>query len=445
MLRLTTLHWWRQGHGSLETLKPIATTGNAVASRRRSRSPAMATNTRKPLSTRAPAVVSASPPAADESFNFSSNSTVPRLRVSGDQLRHCSEALESFKAKRFGSPQTIHQEFQILQFRDKLLESSVIEVKILMREILDALSLPFYGYWRSSLFADQIDICGFEENRMTASEMRNRCTVALNGVNYSKNRYTDVLPCIFLTSKNVSGFIATQGPLSHTSEDFWEMILQYRCPVIIMLTRLIDNYHIVLIGLASSYLLSFLICWKFELSLSRAITCLHKTVKCVDYFQAEDGPREFGNTCISTKWIQTLDNSLILRCLEVKHKEPEEPPFSVLHVQYPEWPDHGVPIDTFAVREIYKRISNVPPNLGPIVVHCSAGIGRTGTYCVIHNTIQRVLMGDMTALDLVNTITSFRSQRIGMVQTMEQYLFCYDAIIDELEDLTADGKTQGSL
>lgn len=43
---------------------------------------------------------------------------------------------------------------------------------------------------------------------------------------------------------------------------------------------------------------------------------------------------------------------------------------SVLHVQYPEWPDHGVPKDTLAVREIFKRISSVPPNVGPIVVHC---------------------------------------------------------------------------
>ncbi|KAL0291655.1 UNVERIFIED_CONTAM: Protein-tyrosine-phosphatase PTP1 [Sesamum calycinum] len=106
---------------------------------------------------------------------------------------------------------------------------------------------------------------------MRASDMINRCTVALDSLNYSKNRYTDVLPRMTMniddnrvilkrctdyrssargyinasfvtTSESVSRFIATQGPLSHTSEDFWEMIIQYHCPVIVMLTRLVDNY-----------------------------------------------------------------------------------------------------------------------------------------------------------------------------------------------------------
>ncbi|CAK7323590.1 unnamed protein product [Dovyalis caffra] len=440
-------------------------------------------------------------------FEFSPD---PPLKISltADQHKHCSEALQFFKEK-LRTPERIAQEFAHIQ-----------------------------------------------ASRITPSQMARSCKVALDSVNASKNRYLDVVPFdqnrIFLnpckdyrpsargyinaslittsSSDNISRFIATQGPLPHTYEDFWEMIIQHRCPVIVMLTRLVDNY---------------------------------KTVKCGDYFQAEDGPRDFGNISIVTKWIKNTDNSLLLRNLEVGYKEchmlifkcsfrpwktsdqgtrilkdagivsfkwcapaeenkalgegrcnfgvvliadgylvlelnlvlvgstvgvtpalpcqvairlnflklrdsitsaicnlglhvsveapfvslfmklciqpdAEEPPIYVLHIQYPEWPDHGVPKDTIAVREIFKRVYHVPPSLGPIVVHCSAGIGRTGTYCTIHNTVQRILVGDMSALDIANTVTTFRSQRIGMVQTMEQYIFCYEAIVDELEDLISE-------
>ncbi|XP_062021947.1 protein-tyrosine-phosphatase PTP1 isoform X2 [Rosa rugosa] len=316
-------------------------------------------------------------------FESSADSPPARLRLSPDQYNYCSQALKFFKDK-LQMPHQINQEFALLQGK-----------------------------------------------RITASEMKRSCTVALDPVNVTKNRYTDVLPfdqnrvvlksckdyrpeargyinasyISACSSESISRFIATQGPLPHTYEDFWEMVLENHCPVVVMLTRLVDYY---------------------------------KMVKCGDYFQAEDGPREFGNITIATKWTRTTGTSLVLRLLEVSSKELEEPPMSVLHIQYPEWPDHGVPTDTIAVREILKTIYQVPPNLGPIVVHCSAGIGRTGTYCTIHNTIQRILSGDMSALDLANTITTFRTERIGMVQTLEQYFFCYSAIIDELEDLMAD-------
>lgn len=341
----------------------------------------MANTTPRPLSTTSAAAAALAPPGAAKAFDISAVLSMPIARLSEDQLRHCSEAVRIFK-KKMGSLQTIHNEFQIL-----------------------------------------------EENRMRATNMRNKCSISLDNVNHSKNRYVDVVPfddnrvtlkqhqdyrpsptgyinaSFVSTSENVSRFIATQGPLPHTSEDFWEMIIQYHCPAIIMLTGLVDH---------------------------------NNKVKCGDYFQTGDGPREFGNKSIFTKWIQTTDTSLILRCIEVKNKRSEEPPISVLHILYPDWPDYGVPKDTAAVREIFQRVSAVPPSLGPIVVHCSAGIGRTGTYCVVHNTIQRVLIGDMTALDLANTVATFRSQRIGMVQTLDQYVFCYKTILDELENLISN-------
>ncbi|CAK9309665.1 unnamed protein product [Citrullus colocynthis] len=332
--------------------------------------------------------MAASAAAADNPSSTSSSSSnpfifspdpPPKLPLTPHQNKLCSEALEAFREK-LQMPDVINQEFARLQAK-----------------------------------------------RITVSDMKRSCSVALDNVNINKNRYTDVLPfdetrvvldsckdyrpsargyinASFIStssSNSLSKFIATQGPLTHTYEDFWEMVFQYKCPAILMLTRLVDNY---------------------------------KMVKCGDYFQAEDGPRDFGNLIVISKWIKSSNSSLILRHLEVNHKESEDS-VAVLHIQYPEWPDHGVPNDTLAVREMLKRLYHLPPDLGPIVVHCSAGIGRTGTYCAIHNTIQRILAGDMSALDLVSTIATFRSQRIGMVQTLDQYFFCYRTIVDELEDL----------
>ncbi|XP_021748706.1 protein-tyrosine-phosphatase PTP1-like [Chenopodium quinoa] len=246
------------------------------------------------------------------------------------------------------------------------------------------------------------------------------CQVAIHVDNLNKNRYPNVLPFdsnrIVLTdggyinasfvnssAEHAPQFIATQGPLPSTFTDFWEMVLQYRCPVIVMLTRLFEG-----------------------------------KLKCHDYFQAENGPNEFGNISIVTTWIKETGSSLVFRQLEVTKAESKEA-LSVLHIQYLGWPDHGTPKDTLAVREFFRRIFHQPPSVGPILVHCSAGIGRTGTYCTIHDTIQRILGGDESALELAKTVKAFRFQRAGMVQSLDQYKFCYEAVIDELEELISGG------
>jgi protein tyrosine phosphatase len=305
--------------------------------------------------------------------------SLPKLSL--EQLKQCSEALSFFK-KKVNNTATVSQEFSRLQ----------------------AMRTP-------------------------RNDTMRRCIAALGDANINKNRYIDVLPyddtrvilnapsdskdqgngyinASFVTvgpSEKVSRFIATQGPLPETFDDFWQMIYQYRCSVIVMLTHF-DNAKM--------------------------------AGKCADYFKSEKGQGQFGNINVTTKSTVVTTSSLVLRCLELQRNDSMEPSVPVLHIEYPEWPDHGVPRCTVAVREILRRLYHVPTDVGPIVVHCSAGIGRTGTYCAIHNTIQRILLGDTSSLDLVKIIADFRSQRIGMVQTPDQFLFCYQAIIDELEELS---------
>ncbi|KAG9444158.1 hypothetical protein H6P81_015498 [Aristolochia fimbriata] len=334
-----------------------------------------------------PPVTSAAPPHPLSEQHVDLCFDPPDLRLSPDQLRYCVEALRVLKHK-LTSPQAIDREFETLQ-----------------------------------------------SHRLKKNDMIRSCWVAVADSNKWKNRYADVLPfddtrvvlkctrgdeslgtgyinaSLIKTSSggNVTQFIATQGPLPNTFEDFWEMIIQYHCPVILMLTRLVDNY---------------------------------KIVKCDGYFPADEGWSEYGKICVRNQHSIETDSSLVLRSLEVNYQQSEDPPLCVIHIQYPEWPDHGVPGNTLAVRDILKRLYHVPPDLGPIVVHCSAGIGRTGTFCAIYNTIQRILIGDMSAVNLIDTISHFRSQRNGMVQTADQFSFCYAAIVDELEDLVSKSNLQ---
>ncbi|PNT65362.1 protein-tyrosine-phosphatase PTP1 [Brachypodium distachyon] len=249
---------------------------------------------------------------------------------------------------------------------------------------------------------------------------RNRFNVACDATNMGKNRYIDVLPYddnrvrLKLSTSQISSndyinasfikatednrstrFISTQGPLVKTFEDFWEMVCENQCRVIVMLTQ-------------------------FD------------SVKCDEYLPLLNGQDVYGkyNVEITKK---RYCHQLWLRDVKVQCNESDKI-HSVLHIEYPDWPDHGVPTSTDAVRQIRKRLHNVREE-HPIVVHCSAGIGRTGAYITIHSTIERILLGDTSSYDLVETVKKFRSQRNGMVQTEDQYMFCFRAIVDELKDL----------
>ncbi|CAM0950177.1 unnamed protein product [Alopecurus aequalis] len=247
-------------------------------------------------------------------------------------------------------------------------------------------------------------------------------SVARDANNREKNRYIDVLPfddtrvqLKSSTTSQISGndyinasfikatednrvarFISTQGPLTKTFGDFWEMVYENQCPVIVMLTQ-------------------------FD------------SIKCDKYLPSENKEGTYGKYTVQVRKAKKDNHQLWLRDVKVQCNESGKF-HSVLHIEYPDWPDHGVPTNTDAVRQIRKRLHYVRTE-HPIVAHCSAGIGRTGAYVTVHSSIDRILLGDTSSYDVRETVKTFRSQRVGMVQTEQQYVFCYRAIVDELKDL----------
>ncbi|XP_073394366.1 protein-tyrosine-phosphatase PTP1 isoform X2 [Physcomitrium patens] len=256
-------------------------------------------------------------------------------------------------------------------------------------------------------------------------------TVAVMSNNRAKNRYIDVLPYditrVILDKRHydptcsdyinasfvqdnahedLPRYIATQGPLPSTVSDFWTMVLQQRCPVIIMLVGVVD-------GDQSKY---------------------------AHYFpRSENQSETFGHIVVLNKKMSHSQHGITRRVFEVKDIKSPEPPMTLAHYEYLEWSDYGVPDSTRSVCELIRASFCIPPSAGPFVVHCSAGIGRTGTYCTIDHTLRRIMEGDLEAVDIGNTVRNFRSQRHGMVQTRDQYRFCYEVVIKELESYVSAG------
>uniref|UniRef100_A0A7N9B1T4 protein-tyrosine-phosphatase n=1 Tax=Mastacembelus armatus TaxID=205130 RepID=A0A7N9B1T4_9TELE len=235
--------------------------------------------------------------------------------------------------------------------------------------------------------------------------------------NKSKNRYKNILPftlskcfiqCIIfcaVQSIHEEGrhveegkvFIATQGCLQNTVIDFWKMVYQENTHVIVMTTK--------------------------EMERGRN--------KCVCYWPDLHATKEFGKVLV-----RNIDErpaqDYILRKLEVTRLDRKEPVRHIWHYQYLSWPDHGVPNEPGGVLwflEEVNRTQSTIPDTGPIVVHCSAGIGRTGTIIVIDILIDIINRQGLDCdIDIPKTIQRVRQQRSGMVQTEAQYKFIYMAV-----------------
>uniref|UniRef100_A0A672NX92 Protein tyrosine phosphatase receptor type O n=1 Tax=Sinocyclocheilus grahami TaxID=75366 RepID=A0A672NX92_SINGR len=198
-------------------------------------------------------------------------------------------------------------------------------------------------------------------------------------VNRPKNRYTNILPYDFSRVKLISlhndegsdyinanfipgynsphEFIATQGPLPETRNDFWKMVLQQKSHIVVMLTQCNER---------------------------------RRVDGCMDADETQD----------------------------------------VLHFNYTSWPDHGVPTVN-AIESILHFVQIVRQQVnrtkGPIVVHCSAGVGRTGTFIALDRLMQHIQEHEY--VDVLGLVSDMRSHRLSMVQTEEQYVFIHQCVL----------------
>ncbi|XP_024140158.1 receptor-type tyrosine-protein phosphatase O isoform X1 [Oryzias melastigma] len=233
-------------------------------------------------------------------------------------------------------------------------------------------------------------------------------------VNRPKNRYTNILPYDFSRVKLVSmhndegadyinanyipgykhakEYIATQGPLPETRNDFWRMVLQQKAPIIVMLTQCNER----------------------------------RRVKCDHYWPFTDEPVMYGEVGVEML-SQSESQEWITRKFRLEYADETQ---DVLHLNYTSWPDHGVPTVN-AIESILQFVHIVRQQANrtkdPIIVHCSAGVGRTGTFIALDRLMQH--MREHEFVDILGMVSEMRSHRLSMVQTEEQYVFIHQCVL----------------
>uniref|UniRef100_A0A672PSZ6 Tyrosine-protein phosphatase non-receptor type 9 n=1 Tax=Sinocyclocheilus grahami TaxID=75366 RepID=A0A672PSZ6_SINGR len=252
-------------------------------------------------------------------------------------------------------------------------------------------------------------------------------TCALAAHNQERNRYGDVL-CLDQTRvrlkarrnersdyinasfmdgyKQKNAYVGTQGPLEKTYGDFWRMVWEQSVLVIVMTTRTDEGGR----------------------------------RKCGQYWPKEEGGQEvYGHIAVVNHRVdkQAHYNQTTL---ELHNTERQ-----VTHFQFLSWPDYGVPSSALSLIDFLGAVKHQQqwavqafgsqwrghPLGPPMVVHCSAGIGRTGTFCALDICLSE--LQDVGTLNICQTVRRMRAQRAFSIQTPEQYYFCHTAILEHAQ------------
>ncbi|XP_026059718.1 receptor-type tyrosine-protein phosphatase S isoform X5 [Carassius auratus] len=195
-------------------------------------------------------------------------------------------------------------------------------------------------------------------------------------------------------------YIATQGPMPDTFSDFWRMVWEQHTANIIMITKLEEK--------------------------SRMPSYFFSKNKCDQYWPSR-GTETYG--LMQVNLLDTVELATYCVRTFALFKSGSGEKREVRQFQFTAWPDQGVPEHPTPFLAFLRRVKACnPPDAGPIVVHCSAGVGRTGCFIVIDAMLERVKQEK--TIDIYGHVTLMRSQRNYMVQTEEQYVFIYEALLE---------------
>eukprot|EP00036_Acanthoecidae_sp_10tr_P010874 CAMPEP_0182926658 /NCGR_PEP_ID=MMETSP0105_2-20130417/12194_1 /TAXON_ID=81532 ORGANISM="Acanthoeca-like sp., Strain 10tr" /NCGR_SAMPLE_ID=MMETSP0105_2 /ASSEMBLY_ACC=CAM_ASM_000205 /LENGTH=566 /DNA_ID=CAMNT_0025064559 /DNA_START=100 /DNA_END=1800 /DNA_ORIENTATION=+ len=254
--------------------------------------------------------------------------------------------------------------------------------------------------------------------------------------NYTtKNRYRNILPydhsrvilegdpavpgSDYINANYIDGeapgtkqaYIASQGPLPGTVASFWQMVWENDVRLIIMATGLVEN----------------------------------RRTKCHMYWPQKEETVHGRNTLKLVR--ESEGPHVTIREISVTNASGEVR--TVHHYHFLDWPDHGVPEEPSTVLQLLADVNAKKADLereakgpvGPIVIHCSAGIGRTGVLLVVDIALRAIQENGIDVeINLKETVERLRRQRSGMIQKAEQYRFCFEAIASHMATLSERGK-----